>query len=528
MEGMPKLERGASYSMPKRGKKSVALKDDDASKGEAAEEAEPDEADAEVGTAWVDEVHGTEKASERTRPARARAPAHTARCGAQPSTLPPPPPRAAVFGLFAALGNASSKGGNSMNRNPLPRGRAVENVDWVSELYKYLPPTSGSCGVPSVRVPLTLTLRHSRPHTWYTSRSKSSGVSEAAATEDTQHVIRRFILAATEGAGLLGLEGQVDIVALYVSTARFNGDTRCRTKIEYFDAGLLHDFLVHRPTKRDGILQLFAVPTGSKSSCVRVRYVGGRVAAAETRTNVNYITDSRSTVIERGATFDAEEHVARSGHVPSTSALFKALSKQMRDIVGHVTHHLPDAYSVGEATGYFRVHADSQLYFLFMPAVVLVHNATQRSVHPEQTPLSPRVSKPVLAYSGSLPKDYFRCPCCGSVVSSAERGQVPYRMVLSHLENLDAADGTMDGDSPALRAIASTLDKVSRNSQYYSELYIAAAKANPTDNTAGLCVPAASKRRGPGPLAALRPRAVAAACPSARPLPSAEPSIAIC
>ena len=74
------------------------------------------------------------------------------------------------------------------------------------------------------------------------------------------------------------------------------------------------------------------------------------------------------------------------------------------------------------------------------------------------------VAKPVLAYSGSLPKDYFRCPCCGAVVDAAERATVPFRMVLQHLQKLDIADGVVDGDSPALRAIAATLDKVSSRS----------------------------------------------------------------
>ena len=81
-------------------------------------------------------------------------------------------------------------------------------------------------------------------------------------------------------------------------------------------------------------------------------------------------------------------------------------------------------YAIAEATAYFRVHADSKLYFLFMPAVTLMHTATQQPIQPERTPLSPRVARPVLAYSGSLPNDFFRCPCCGAVVDSTrERAQ---------------------------------------------------------------------------------------------------------
>lgn len=85
-----------------------------------------------------------------------------------------------LFGLFAALGGSSGRSGNAMNRNPLPRGRACESADWLTEFFKYLPPTTGSCGVPTIRVPLTLTLRHSRPHTWYTSPKRGGVVEQVA------------------------------------------------------------------------------------------------------------------------------------------------------------------------------------------------------------------------------------------------------------------------------------------------------------------------------------------------------------
>lgn len=67
---------------------------------------------------------------------------------------------------------------SAVNRNPLPRGRACESVDWLTELFKFLPPSSSSCGVPSVRVPLTLVFRHSRPHTWYIG-NRRGGVQES-------------------------------------------------------------------------------------------------------------------------------------------------------------------------------------------------------------------------------------------------------------------------------------------------------------------------------------------------------------
>ena len=146
----------------------------------------------------------------------------------------------AVFDLFGALGAVGAKGGNTMNRNPLPRGRAAENVDWTTELFKFLAPSSSSIGVASVRVPLTLVFRHSRPHTWYAS-SKRAGVTEAPTSGDSDEIIARFVNQATENAMSLGLDGQVDVVAMYVCTVKTpdkSAPLRSRTRIEYFDEGV--------------------------------------------------------------------------------------------------------------------------------------------------------------------------------------------------------------------------------------------------------------------------------------------------
>ena len=115
-------------------------------------------------------------------------------------------PSRAVFALFSALGGRQSSNASATNRNPLPRGRACESVDWLTELFKFLPPTSSSIGVASVRVPMTLVFRHSKPHTWYMS-GKSAGVHESATSGDSDEIIARFVNASDASAALSGLEG---------------------------------------------------------------------------------------------------------------------------------------------------------------------------------------------------------------------------------------------------------------------------------------------------------------------------------
>ena len=127
-----------------------------------------------------------------------------------------------------------------MNRNPIPRGRAAESVDWLTELFKFLPPTPSSIGVSSVRVPLTLVFKHSKAHTWYMS-GKRAGVMESVPSGDTEEIISRYVNQATVNAASLGLEDQIDVIALYAWTQKSSDKSsgqRSRTRIEYFDEGL--------------------------------------------------------------------------------------------------------------------------------------------------------------------------------------------------------------------------------------------------------------------------------------------------
>ena len=143
-----------------------------------------------------------------------------------------------LFGLFSMLGGRQSRNANAMNRNPIPRGRACENVDWLTELFKFLPSSASTVGVVGVRVPMTLVFRHSRPHTWYHS-GKRGGVTESATSGDSDEIAARFINASDAGAALVGLEGQVDVVGYYASTTKpAHGSGKPKTRIEYLDEGV--------------------------------------------------------------------------------------------------------------------------------------------------------------------------------------------------------------------------------------------------------------------------------------------------
>lgn len=261
-----------------------------------------------------------------------------------------------LFGLFAALGSAASRNApTAAVRNPLPRGRMVEKADWIVEALKFLPEAQ----VPDVRVPLSLVIQHSRPHTWYTTKGGVVCADSAAGT-DTELVLSRFLNASNENAALLGAEGQLDIVAAYIYRVWEREGTRPKIRVEYFDVELFRDFLRHRSSKPEGLVQTFTVPTGGKACCVRARYSQGRVSV-ENRTNVNMASDGRKSLRDRAVTFDGEEHLSRRQGLPVNSALHAAVSKQLCAIVANIDENIGRSHTISEADAYFRVHPDGRL-----------------------------------------------------------------------------------------------------------------------------------------------------------------------
>ena len=98
---------------------------------------------------------------------------------------------------------------------------------------------------------------------------------------------------------------------------------------------------------------------------------------------------------------------------------------------GHPPHpaasqtHIGESYDIVDATAYFRVHDDGQLYLLYLPAIQMVYTPTGSSVRPEGFPATPRARQPELSFLGQMPRDFFRCPTCGKSVLKEDRTQVP-------------------------------------------------------------------------------------------------------
>ena len=391
-----------------------------------------------------------------------------------------------VWQLVQQVGEQSRVGAP---RNALSRGRAIESVDWLEEMFRYLC-VSSAIGIdhrPCVRVPLTMLFRYTRPHVWYESR-EGGGVRESPVTEAVCEIIERFVEASRAECAASDAK-HCDILCTYMYTATTppeaaGGAPGTHTVCEYLSHELLIELLRHRSRKHDGVLQLFVAPTGGRASTVRAKWRAGAVTA-ESRTNMLPISDTRRPLVERAVTFDGHEHQMRTRALDRSCALHAAASEHLAALAAHLIILIPRQYAVTEIVAYMRVHPDGLLYLLCVPSIGLSDAASGAPVACA-IPSSPRVQMPQLSYIGTLPRDVFRCPTCGAAVALRHRTEVPFKSVLLHVCVLDEEDGVIDGDSESIRRIASVLERMANNPDYWADMYAAADRARPHDSALAL------------------------------------------
>ena len=189
---------------------------------------------------------------------------------------------------------------------PLPRGRAVEMNDWVDETFRYITTKSQPLDEetppswPSVRVPLTLAFRYTRPSAWYEWSEELRATRETACAETVEEILERF----RQHNEAINGEARCDILATYVYNRAPPPDSGAApvTCLEHMDEALLVDFLRHRKREHNGVLQGFVVPTGGRATCLRARvHASGR-----------FVLESRTTACRsptRGAASASAGHV---------------------------------------------------------------------------------------------------------------------------------------------------------------------------------------------------------------------------
>ena len=333
---------------------------------------------------------------------------------------------------------------------PLPRGRAVEMNDWVDETFRYITTKSQPLDEetppswPSVRVPLTLAFRYTRPSAWYEYSEELRATRETACAETVEEILERF----RQHNEAINGEARCDILATYVYNRAPPPDSGAApvTCLEHMDEALLVDFLRHRKREHNGVLQGFVVPTGGRATCLRARVHASGRFVLESRTNRVPLADARRGVRERAVTFEGAEHEVRGRPVATGTAVHAAAVALARQVCDHVLRLLPRQYAVHEATFYLRVQGDCQLYLLYAPVVGLALRETGAPL-PQPLPKSPRAVEPELSFMGALPRDYFRCPTCGAAARAQHCTKVPFKSVLMHVCVLDASDGVVDGDN---------------------------------------------------------------------------------
>ena len=258
-----------------------------------------------------------------------------------------------MWRLMAEMGSLSRNCVRKGNLRPLPKGRAVEAVNMLEEMFHYMTKSAivGCDACPAVRVPLTLVFRLTRPHIWYECRREvGNGIREINVTESMDEILERFRAGALEVNS-----SSCDILAIYVynkpvpSAGVRDGQPLFGTVtcIEYFDLPLLEDFLRNRRREYDGILQQFSAPTGGRSAMLRASVRGSVRAMAdlrvelESRMSLHTLSDKRRPVRDRAVTFDGAEHESRLHALSPNSPVAVNVTSQTAEILKHIAASPP-------------------------------------------------------------------------------------------------------------------------------------------------------------------------------------------
>ncbi|CAM9109578.1 unnamed protein product, partial [Choristocarpus tenellus] len=180
---------------------------------------------------------------------------------------------------------------------------SVEGDGVFEHLYEFLWCKDELNFRPAINVPDTIVYKFGQPVNWY-----FTGVDGKVKKKLKTNIINSKI-EETFNRKVLGS----DVVAYYISwestdktSTGVNHEDKTGTSIEYMDRPGLHNFLFNHWKGRNGILQRFIEPKGTKNALVRAIW-SPKMCLLERRVNSHQLHDQRYGLYERSVTYDGPD-----------------------------------------------------------------------------------------------------------------------------------------------------------------------------------------------------------------------------
>ena len=161
-----------------------------------------------------------------------------------------------------------------------------------------------------------------------------------------------------------GTEGSPVATFLYRSAMR-HGETESQPiAVEFLDAEGLHDFLHHRESKPDGLLQKFSC-TGAHNSVTQIIWTP-YLARAVRYQNIYKLQNTRVGLYQRSATHEGKSHLCREIVCPPHTV--EELSEVCRTVSAH--YHSVEHRLVTRLVLYFKLNQNKKTVLLYPSAVI--------------------------------------------------------------------------------------------------------------------------------------------------------------
>eukprot|EP01065_Artemidia_motanka_P049713 TRINITY_DN8313_c1_g1_i1.p1 TRINITY_DN8313_c1_g1~~TRINITY_DN8313_c1_g1_i1.p1 ORF type:complete len:536 (+),score=209.03 TRINITY_DN8313_c1_g1_i1:126-1733(+) len=240
-----------------------------------------------------------------------------------------------------------------------------------------------------VRCPDTIVYDHNFPRGWYTYDKKNKELVKKQGKElDTSTIAAAFSRQA---------DADVGIVASYMYSYEDPETSEAVTSVEFFNERGLHEF-VNRKVKKEGILQRFLVPKGTRNSVIQAVW-SPRVTIVQRKTNVRSLKDKAETQRDPyscAVTYEGPSHYSEDGTCAAkTTAKIKKICFNIVDHFYNTEHK-----HITRMVLYFKVDVDDEVWLLWCGSVRVSDRA-----QPSKMPLnlSPIFTSPA-AGGGPMPR----------------------------------------------------------------------------------------------------------------------------
>ncbi|CAM9270204.1 unnamed protein product, partial [Hapterophycus canaliculatus] len=215
---------------------------------------------------------------------------------------------------------------------------------------------------PTINVADTIVYKFGQPVSWYFT-GVDGKVKKKFKTNVINAKIEEVFVKASTGS---------DVVAYYISWTSKESkhqDEDEDTTIEYLDRQGLRDFLYNRWKERNGILQRFVEPKGTRNAMVRAIW-SPKMCLLERRVNCRQLHDRRYGIHERSVTYDGPDIFSTASPLRG-SVLPSQVQKCCESIVAHVSEVLFNKTRICRMSLNFKIDSRDRVWLLWSNSIRL-------------------------------------------------------------------------------------------------------------------------------------------------------------